>query len=122
MEFAIRFDRFSRLLMAPLGMGARRSRLTIEGGTVHVRMGWGFRATFPREAITAAEPARPVLITRGAHGWRGKWLVNGARDGLVHLTLDPVQRAYVMGVPVRLAHLIVSIDDPDGLLRVLAVQ
>ena len=121
-DFGIRFDTFSRLLMTPLAMGARRSRLRIEGDTVRVRMGWGFRATFPRIAVVAAERAPKVRLTRGAHGWRGRWLVNGAGDGLVDITLDPAQRARVVGFPVGLSHLVVSVDDPDGLMEALAVR
>ncbi|MDO8390707.1 MAG: hypothetical protein Q7V57_09480 [Actinomycetota bacterium] len=122
MEFSIRFDLFSRLLMTPLGMGKGFSRVRIAGDTVHVCMGWGFRAKFPRAAVSAVARAPKVWITRGAHGWRGRWLVNGAGDGLVELTLQPTQRARVLGFPVRLGHLIVSLDDPDGLMEALAVQ
>ena len=56
-EYPIRFDLFSRLLMTPLGMGKGFSRVRIDGDTVHVRMGWGFRATFPRAAVGAAAAA-----------------------------------------------------------------
>ena len=126
MEFTIRFDAFSRVLMTPLGMGRRRSRITIipgdNGDTVHVRMGWGFRATFPRSAVAATERPTRRPISRGVHGWRGKWLVNGAGRPLVAITLQPRQRAWVVGVPVRLSHLIVSVDDPDGFVEALRVQ
>ena len=120
---AVKFDKFSRALMTPLGMGPRRSSVDIrDDGTVHVRMGWGFRTTFPRSAVVAATPARPARITRGVHGWRGTWLVNGASDGLVELSLQPVQKARVLGFPVRLRALIVGVEDPDGLIEACAVQ
>lgn len=122
MEFSIKFDLFSRLLMTPLGMGKRFSRVRVDGDTVQVCMGWGFRARFPRAAVVAVAGAPKVWLTRGAHGWRGRWLVNGAVDGLVQLTLQPRQRAYVLGFPVRLRQLTISLDDPDGLKEALAVQ
>ena len=121
----IRFDLFSRVLMTPLGLGARRSRICVEGGTadtgdiVHVQLGWAFRARFPRSAVAAIDRPTRAPISRGAHGWRGRWLVNGAGRPLVDITLEPRQRAWVMGFPVRLVHLIVSVDDPDGLIAAL---
>lgn len=121
MKFTIRFDLFSRVLMTPLGMGRRHSRISIDGDTVHARMGWGFRATFPRTAAVATDRPTRWVVSRGVHGWRGKWLVNGAGRPLVDITVQPVQRARVCGFPVRLAHLIVSVDDPDGLVEALRV-
>lgn len=115
MEFAIRFDTFSRCLMTPMGMGPRRSGISVDGDTVQARMGWGFRANFARSAVAATTRPGRAPISRGVHGWRGRWLVNGAGRPLVDITLAPPQRARVLGVPVRLTHLIVSIDDPDGL-------
>ncbi len=53
--------------------------------------------------------------SRGAHGWRGRWLVNGAGDGLVVIDISPPARARVTGVPVRLRELTVSVEDPDAL-------
>jgi hypothetical protein len=121
-EFTIRFDTFSRCLMTPMGLGRRHSRIIIDGETVHARMGWGFCATFPRSAVASTERPTRAPISRGVHGWRGSWLVNGAGRPLVDITLQPVQKARVCGFPVRLAHLIVSVDDPDGLMEALRVQ
>jgi hypothetical protein len=35
---------------------------------------------------------------------------------------DPAQRAHVLGVPVRLRQLLVSVDDPDALAERLEAQ
>jgi len=121
-DFPIRFDLFSRLLMTPLGMGARRSRVHIEGDTVHVRMGWAFHATFARSTVVGCSPTRRALLTRGVHGWRGRWLVNGAGQPLVDIELTPGQHGRVLGWRVRLIHLIVSAADPNGLIEALTVQ
>ncbi len=115
----IRFDLFSRVLMTPLGLGARRSRIRVDS-TVHVQMGWGFRTTFPRSAVASVEQPTRAPLSRGVHGWRGSWLVNGAGRPLVDIRLQPPQRAWVVGFPVRLSRLIVSVDDPNGLITALA--
>jgi hypothetical protein len=54
------------------------------------------------------------------HGWAGRWLVNGAGDGILTIDLEPSQRAYVMGFPVKLRQLQVSVDVPAGLAKALA--
>lgn len=61
-----------------------------------------------------------VAITRGVHGWAGRWLVNGAGDGILAIDLEPRQRAYVMGFPIRLRQLLVSVEDPRALATALA--
>jgi hypothetical protein len=45
--------------------------------------------------------------------------VNGSGSGIVVLELDPKQRAYVLGVPVGLRQLMVSAEDPSGLIAAL---
>jgi hypothetical protein len=55
-------------------------------------------------------------ISRGVHGWRGRWLVNGAGRPLVGIDLDPAPRAYVTGFPVRLRRVVVSVADADALI------
>jgi len=41
------------------------------------------------------------------------WLVNGAGRPILSVELSPPQRAYVMGIPVRLRELLVSVSDPS---------
>ena len=59
------------------------------------------------------------VLSRGVHGWRGDWLVNGAGDGLVELRFDPPMRARVLGFPVHVRRLRVAVDDPDGLVQAI---
>jgi hypothetical protein len=40
-------------------------------------------------------------------------LVNGSRKGVVRIEIDPVARGRVMGIPVRLARLLVSVAQPE---------
>jgi hypothetical protein len=53
------------------------------------------------------------------HGWRSDWLVNGAGDGLVEVLFDPTMPARVVGVPVRVRRLRVSVDDPAAVVASL---
>ena len=56
----------------------------------------------------------------GAHGWRGRWLVNGSSAGIVQLDLEPRQRAWLLSIwPLTLRVLYVSLDDPHGFLAAI---
>jgi len=117
--FALRYGIF-RLLLSVLGLGPGLSGVTVGAERVRVRMGWGFRADIPRSSVGQATSDGGLVGGIGIHGWRGRWLVNGAASGLVRLQIEPPERAWVMGVPVRLRQLRVSVEDPDGLLGALA--
>ena len=43
--------------------------------------------------------------------------MNGSSEGIVQLTIDPPARAYVMGVPITLRTLDISVTDPPGAHR-----
>jgi hypothetical protein len=103
-----------------MGLGPAQSGVEVSDTTVEVRLGWGFRARFPRSAVVGAEPYDGRIWAWGAHGWRGRWLVNGSSRGIVVVRLEPVQRARVIGFPVKLRELAVSVDDRPGLLAALA--
>lgn len=60
------------------------------------------------------EGRTPLSI--GVHGWRGRWLVNGSREGLVVITIHPTAKARVVGIPVSLSQLTVAVEDPVGLV------
>jgi hypothetical protein len=66
----------------------------------------------------AVDPQR--VGSWGVHGWRGRWLVNGSSENVVRIELDPPARARVLGFPVRLTQLRVSIVRPDDLIDALA--
>ena len=117
-RFAIRYGAFGPLLSL-LGLGPWRSGLELDGERLQVRMGWGFSATVPRAQIRSAEHSEGLVGGIGVHGWRGRWLVNGAASGLVALHIEPPARAWAIGVPVKLTSLRVSVEDPDALLRAL---
>lgn len=121
MRFPIRFDRWYEVLSRSVFLRPSRSWLDVSPDEVAVQMDWGFRARLPRASVRGAQSlpdARPV--SRGVHGWRGRWLVNGSGQGLVSIRIEPRARGFVMGFPVRLTELLVSVDDPDKLVAALA--
>jgi hypothetical protein len=116
-RFSIRVDRWCRLLFVPLGIGPRRDHVEVTHDVVTARLGWTFVARLDRAAIVGVAPHRDVYGAWGAHGWRGRWLVNGSSRGIVRIDLEPRQRARLLGVwPLKLRQLLVSLDDPDGFL------
>jgi hypothetical protein len=118
--FPIRIDRWFAWLL-PVALATRRTtRMTVDDREVDVRMGASFATTIPRSHVVDAwEPdLRP--ISRGVHGWGGRWLVNGSGRGLVRLRIDPPVRARVLGVPVRLTELTMSLEMPAAAIAALA--
>jgi len=120
-RFAIRYGAL-RPLLSLLGLGPRFSGLELDRDRLRVRMGWAFSATVARTQIRSAGHSDGLVGGIGVHGWRGRWLVNGAASGLVTVEINPAGRAWVMGVPVKLTSLRVSVEDPDALLRALGTQ
>jgi hypothetical protein len=103
-----------RPLLSLMGLGPRWSRVEIGPGGLEVRMGWGFRARIARPTIRRADLHDPIRSAIGVHGWKGRWLVNGASTGIVLVDIDPPARGYVTGYPVRLRQLLLSLEDPSG--------
>jgi hypothetical protein len=114
-RFPIRFDRWYRWLSSACLLPPSAAYLEVEQREIVVHMGWAFHARFPVAAVrrTAALGKRP--LSRGVHGFAGRWLVNGSGDGILVLDLDPPQRAVVAGFPIRLTQLLVSVLDPSAL-------
>ena len=114
-RFRIKFDagyaRLSRVLL----ISPSDSYVEIAGNQVSVRMGWAFRASFARSCVKRASLTGDRPLSRGIHGWAGRWLVNGAANGMLAIDLEPRQRAHVMGFPVSLRQLLVSVEEPRAL-------
>jgi hypothetical protein len=118
--FALDYSPGLLLLFRLLGMGPSRSGVWVGHESVRVAMGWGFRAEFPRRAVSEIGPDSAAVTGWGVHGWRGRWLVNGSSAGLVRLEIEPVAKAWVTGVPVQLRTLRLSLELPDGLTAMLS--
>ncbi|MGA7828575.1 MAG: hypothetical protein WCA04_12985 [Geobacteraceae bacterium] len=118
-RFPLLFTPWYGFLSRSLLLPPETSYLEVDSRQVHVRMSWAFRTTFPIAAVVtvAASNCRP--LSRGVHGFAGRWLVNGSGERIVTLDLEPVQRAYVMGFPVRLRRLMVSVVEPEAFMEAL---
>jgi len=127
--FPVSFDRASRVPMAVLHTGPKVAWVRVSASTVDIRLGWAFRATLAREAVASARPLSGGLsqlpppfrlsVLRGVNYWPRTCLVNGAGTGLVDIILDPPKwvRLGFFRAPVR--RLIVSVEDPAGLVAAL---
>lgn len=119
MRYPIRFDSWYRVLSTIVGLPPSTAYVEVTSRDVAVRMGWAFRCRFPRTAIESVTEPDMRPLSRGVHGFAGRWLVNGSGRGLVGLGLRPGHRGYVMGFPVRLELLLVSVAAPAALRAAL---
>jgi hypothetical protein len=117
MATELRYERWFLPFSVPLGMGPKHSEVRIADDVLYVKFGWGFRAAVPLSSITKAEENHDRVYSWGAHGWRGRWLVNGSSKGIVELTIDPATTVHVLGVPVKLSTLWVSVTEPQALIE-----
>src|SRR6266511_2414395 len=118
-QFKIRKD-------SPLDwLGVGRSAIVADSHVVRLRVGCSFATSVPRRAIQSAVTVSSVREaghargTRGVHGRKGNWLINGSNHGLVSLAIDPAAKARVFGLPVRLRRLTVSVDEPQAFINAL---
>ena len=107
--------------MAVIGITQGSSYVEVDDDDVRVRMSWAFRAVIPRDRITAVAPYDGKVFGWGAHGWGGRWLVNGSARNLVELTIDPPARGSTLGFPIRQLRLLrVAVVDRDELIQALS--
>jgi hypothetical protein len=119
-RFEIRVDPAFRALFTILGAGRHHDYVEVGATALRVRLGWLFVATVPRSAVGQVVHHADMYGGWGAHGWRGRWLVNGSSKGIVEIDLTVRQRAHLLGGwPISLSVLYVSFVDPDGFLTAL---
>jgi hypothetical protein len=99
-----------------LALTLSRPRVEVTPSALVVALGWSFRVAVPRASIVAVDPVPGSRLSIGAHGWRGRWLVNTARRPLVRVTVEPEASGRLLGVPVRIRELTLSIEDVDAFL------
>jgi hypothetical protein len=116
MNTELRYEGWFEPFSVPFGLGPQHSDVSVANDSLHVSMGWGFTADIPLSAVAAAKPSDDRVYAWGVHGFRGRWLVNGSSEGIVELTIEPPVKARVIGVPVALNTLRVSVTDPDALI------
>ena len=123
-SFPIRYSRLSRWFFAPLLLGERHADVSLTDSELRVRMGWAFHATIPRTSIQRAARHRDVPWAVGVHVLDVRfrtWLVNGSREGIVFLDLDPPARGRTGPIPITIGRLGLGLEDPDAFLRELGV-
>jgi hypothetical protein len=119
-RFPIAYSPKKGFLLTILLLPQRWSYVNVGADMVYASMGWAFQTKFARLDVEKTERLPDVKVTAGAHGWRGRWLVNGASGPIVAIKLrDPV-RAFLLGMPITLRELRVSIEDPEGLMAALS--
>jgi hypothetical protein len=118
MRMPIRYQVPWRWLLTVFLLPARAAYVRIDGDVVKVRMGWAFRAKFARADVAEVAKHRPV-VSIGVHGWRGRWLVNGAHRPIAVIRLSQPVRARIVGIPLSVREILVSVDDRDALREVL---
>jgi hypothetical protein len=118
-RFPIQFDAWYGMFSSALFLPPSSSYVEVNGEEVRVQMGWAFRSRFPRTAVVLATKTDRKPLSLGVHGFAGRWLVNGSGRGILTINLAPIQRGYVMGFPVRLRQLMVSIAEPEVLAAAL---
>lgn len=116
-RFAISFGALYRPLSNLVLLRPADSYVEVDDETVVARMGWAFSARFPRSSIARVSLLPHTVISRGVHGFGGRWLVNGSGDRVVVIDLAPTARARVVGVPTSLRQLLVSVEEPERLIE-----
>jgi len=118
--FPLSYSPLNAVTLRLIGQGSAGSGVWVDTDEVRIAMGRVFRARFARKSVRSIGRDTAFVDGWGVHGWRGRWLVNGSSSGMVRLDLEPEVRARVLGVPVRLSALRVSLTTPDELIRVLS--
>jgi hypothetical protein len=118
-RFLIKFDAWYKILSSALFLAPSSSYVEVDGDEVRVQMGWAFRSCFSKAAVISATETHEKPLSRGVHGFAGRWLVNGSGQGILTINLASDQRGYVMGFPVRLEQLMLSMEEPAALIAAL---
>jgi hypothetical protein len=81
-RFPIRFSSVNGVLFRGLLIPPSSAYVDLDDQTIHVRMSWAFSARIARRLVAKAGLGQPptIRLTAGAHGWGGRWLVNGVPD------------------------------------------
>jgi hypothetical protein len=117
MRISIRYGTPWRWLLPIFGLPARLAYISI-GDTVKIRMSWAFRVKFSKADVMEVVNFRPVMSI-GVHGFRGRWLVNGAHRPIAVIRLQQPARGLVVGFPLKVREILVSVDDRDALQAAL---
>ncbi len=81
-------------------------------------MGWAFCA-LPAFRGALCSALGGAAAQQGRARAQGRYLVNGSARGLVQIELTPPQRARMLGMPIELRELSVSVAEPHALVAAL---
>ncbi len=121
-EFSFRYDRWCGWILGLFASGRRFSHVLVGEDVVDVRLGIAFQGTIDRSAIRGAHRWTGRVLGWGAHGWRGRWLVNGSSKGIIVLEIDPAARGRVLGCPVKVSELALSLEEPEAFAAALSLD
>jgi hypothetical protein len=120
-RFPIAISPWLRPFLYLFGATRERAWLDVDRDSVEVQFSW-YRISIPRSSIVVAEPGRWPFW--GGIGWRTNLRdVIGLIGGLgpaVRIEIDPPIPTRLVGIPVRLRELYVTVENPDGLPALLA--
>lgn len=120
-RFPFRYDAWCGWILGLFLSGRSVSHIDVGPDDIDVRLGIAFSGRVPRSSIVSLSRWHGPVYGWGAHGWRGRWLVNGSSKGIVVLHIEPPARGRVIGFPVKLKELALSPEDPDGLSDALGI-
>jgi hypothetical protein len=113
-------DRVSLWLETRMGGGPGRGGVEVDSAVLRVRMA-DFHLDIPRASVrSATRSTRRTWGTIGVHGGQGRWLVNGAYNGLVEVAIEPPchtsRNLSTIFRKVEVRSLTISLVDPDGFI------
>ncbi|MGO9877233.1 MAG: hypothetical protein ACLPVY_25930 [Acidimicrobiia bacterium] len=119
MRFSIRYSKPWRWLLPIFLLPARLAYISIDDDVVKIRMSWAFRAKFAKSTVAEVSDFHPV-VSIGVHGFRGRWLVNGAHRPIARIRLSEPIRGRIIGLPLAVREILVSVEDRDTLRSALS--
>ncbi|MEB3310526.1 MAG: hypothetical protein VKJ02_09850 [Snowella sp.] len=118
-RFSIHFGFLYGLLSSIVLLPPHNCYVEVDRQWIRVQMGWAFRTQFPQSAIRGVRLTNYAPWSRGVHGWGNRWLVNGSGQNIVCVELQTPQRAYVIGFPIRLETLLISVTEPRNFIALI---
>jgi hypothetical protein len=118
----ISYNAASGIFTSVLGIGPSRTLVTVEAGSLQVRMGWAFRCEIPLAEIASAHLVEKTNWWWGIGAHRigtNRWIMNGTLHDLVEIRMANTVRARTAGIAVKVDSLLVSVADPQALIAEL---
>lgn len=117
-RFAIRVDGWLWPLLALFGVSGERRFIQLGADEVEVCFGF-WRHRFPRAHLVGARAVKAHLLW--GIGWHTDLVrtlvVNGSLGGMVELRFEPPERYRLLRLPGRCSRLLVSLEQPEELVR-----